>query len=116
PDLGTGATSTIPGNRRANRSNCVTSDQRHVFNFSGVIQAPAFSGAFTRAVASNWQLSPIMKIRSAKFFTVTSGVDRALSGTQNQTPNLIGNPYPSQQSVTKWISASAFLAPALGSY
>jgi hypothetical protein len=116
PDLGTGATSTIPGNRRANRSNCVTSDQRHVFNFSGVIQGPAFSSAFARAVASNWQISPIVKIRSATFFTVTSGVDRALSGTPNQTPNQIGNPYPTEQSVTKWISASAFSLPALGSY
>ena len=116
PDLGTGATSTIPGDRRANRSNCVTSDQRQVFNFSGVIQGPAFSGAFARAVASNWQISPIVKVRSAAFFTVTSGVDSALTATPNQTPNQIGNPYPSEQTVRNWISASAFSVPAQGSY
>ena len=116
PDLGTGATSTIPGNRRANRSNCATSDQRQVFNFSGVIQGPAFSSGFARVVASNWQISPIVKIRSARFFTVTSGVDRALTATPNQTPNQVGNPYPSNQSVSNWISASAFSLPALGSY
>jgi hypothetical protein len=119
PDLGTGATSTIPGNRRANRSNCVTSDLRHVFNFSGVIQGPAgpvLSGGFARAVASNWQLSPIVKVKSATFFTVTSGVDRALSATPNQTPDQIGNPYPANQSVRNWITASAFSLPVLGSY
>ena len=55
-------------------------------------------------------------VKSANFFTVTSGVDRALSATPNQTPNQIGDPYPGSQSVKNWITPAAFSLPALGSY
>ena len=107
-----GASSITPGDRRNDRSNCATSDNRQVFNLSAVAQTPKFSGRALGLIANGWQLSPILRIRSAQFFTVTTGVDNALNGEGNQRPNLVqANPYPSQQSVSGWINRSAF-APA----
>jgi hypothetical protein len=67
-------------------------------------------------IASDWQFSPILKLRSGTFFTVTTGVDSALSGQQNQRADLI-NPsavYLPNQGVDGWISRTAFAAPATG--
>jgi hypothetical protein len=59
-----------------------------------------------------------MKIRSAQFFTVTTGVDNALSGQGNQVPNIVPgvSPYASNKSVDQWLNPAAFAAPAPGTY
>jgi hypothetical protein len=114
--LGIANAISLPGNRRAYRSNCAVSDQRQIFNLSVVMQAPKFSGRLLRLIASDWQVSPIMKIKSAQFFSVTTGIDGALTGQPTQTPNLVGNPYPAHQTITNWINTSAFAAPAPGTY
>ena len=55
---------------------------------------PRFSNTMLRRLASDWQIAPIMYFRSAQYFTVTSGVDNALTGAPGQTPNYNGaNPY-----------------------
>src|SRR5205823_4823042 len=114
---GQGGSAITPHNRRAERGNCNGGDQRHVFNLSAVMQTPKFQGKLLRVIASNWQFSPILKLKSSQFFTVTSGVDTALSGTGAQRPDLINpDPYPSNQSVDGWINASAFRATAPGTY
>jgi hypothetical protein len=81
---------------------------------SAVAQAPKFRGGMLKKIASNWTLSPILTIRSATWFSVTTGVDNALTGQPNQVPLLIGNPYPTNQNVNNWISSSAFRAPPTG--
>jgi len=112
-----GVTGNIPGNRRAYRNNCVGSDLRQLFVLNMVATTPKFSNRWMRILASDWQIAPIMQIKSAQFFTVMSGTDRALSAAPGQTPNLVSpNPYPSGQSVTNWISRSAFAVPDLGTY
>jgi hypothetical protein len=111
-----GGPSILPGNRKAFHSNCSSGDTRHIFNLSAVLQMPRFSSPRLRWLASDWQLSPIIQTRSAQFFTVTQGVDTALSGISIQTPNLVGNPYPSDQNVNRWIDRAAFQTPALGTY
>jgi hypothetical protein len=104
--------------RSAYRSNCRTGDTRHAFNLSTVIQTPSLVGApsAVRAIAGNWQFSPIIQARSAQFFTVTTGADNALSGTGSQVPNLVGNPYPANQDINLWIDRAAFQSPATGTY
>ena len=111
-----GTSGVTPGNRRNDRGNCSISDQRQVFNLSAVAQTPRFSNHALRMIASDWQVSSIITAKSAQFFTVTTGVDNALNGESAiQRPNLVNpNPYPANQSVTNWISASAFAAPAPG--
>ncbi|PYS35297.1 MAG: hypothetical protein DMG14_27330 [Acidobacteria bacterium] len=108
----------LAGNRRANRSNCQSGDQRHVFSLSAVLQTPRFSGKALRLIGNNWQLSPIMKIRSAQFFTVTTGVDNALSGQGNQVPNLEPgiSPYATNKTVDHWLNPAAFSNPLPGTY
>ena len=112
-----GSSSVFPDNRRANRSNCATSDIRQVFNLTTVLQSPNFSSrpALSK-LAAGWQLSSLMRIRSAQLFTVTSGVDAALSGEGGQRPNLLRDPYSPTKNADHWIDASAFAAPPPGSY
>ena len=88
----------IPGNRSAYHGNCGTSDQRHLFNLSLVAQTPTFSNRALRLVATGWQVSTILRLQSAREFTVTSGVDTALSGQGGQTANFTGaDPYTSNR-------------------
>jgi hypothetical protein len=107
-----GAGITIPGNRRQWRSNCVGVDVRQLFNLNVVATTPKFSSRALRIVGSDWQVAPLLLIKSSQFFTVTSGVDSALSGQGNQTPNLlVQNPYPSNQNVDHWLITTAPAAP-----
>jgi hypothetical protein len=98
---------------RAFRSNCPTGDVRQVFNLSSVIQTPKFNGMLHK-IASDWELSPIITARSGQWFSVTTGVDNALTGQPNQVPILVGNPYPAKQTPGAWINTAAFQAPATG--
>ena len=46
-----------------------------------------------------------MEIKSAQFYTVTRGLDRALTAALGQTPNLVNlNPYASHQTVGQWVN------------
>ena len=122
-----GVSSVTPGNRRNDRSNCspnlVSSDQRQLFNLSVVYQTPKFSGRALRLLASDWQVAPILNIKSAQFYTVTLGQDVALNGeTAQQRPNLVagvdpydtkGVPCPGTFCVP-WTNRSAFSSPAAG--
>lgn len=118
PGLG-GASEGVPDNRRYGRGNCVSSDQRQVLNFSAVAQSPNFSSRALRLIASGWQISPIMKIKSAQLFTVTSGSDDALTGLTGQRPNqILGAPYAPNQSVDHWLlpATTAYSTPTPGTY
>jgi hypothetical protein len=98
-----------PDNRRQWRSNCNGPDVRQLFTLNVVTTTPKFSNRPLRILASDWQIAPILSLKSAQFFTVFSGTDNALSGQGLQTPNLVNlNPYPANQSVNGWINKSAF--------
>ena len=128
-----GVSSVTPNNRRNDRSNCapnlVSSDQRHLFNLSVVAQTPKFANRALRLIASDWQVSPILKLRSAQYFTVVLGTDVALNGEGSQRPNLVpgANIYATSQACTpapcvQWLNSApggtgvkgAFATPALG--
>jgi carboxypeptidase family protein/TonB-dependent receptor-like protein len=118
PGLG-GTSEGVPDNRRYGRGNCAFSDQRQVLNLSAVAQTPNLSRRALRLLASGWQISPIMKIKSAQLFTVTSGSDDALTGLTGQRPNqILPDPYAPNQSVDQWLlpSTVAFARPAPGTY
>jgi hypothetical protein len=118
PGLG-GTSEGVPDNRRYGRGNCASSDQRQVLNLSAVAQIPIFGGGPLRLLASGWQISPIMKIKSAQLFTVTSGSDDALTGLTGQRPNqIVADPYAPNQSVDHWLlpATVAYARPAPGTY
>jgi alcohol dehydrogenase (cytochrome c) len=54
-----------------------------------VAQTPRFSDPALRMLASNWQIAPILQIKSAQFFTIIPGTDRALTTAPAQTGNLL---------------------------
>jgi carboxypeptidase family protein/TonB-dependent receptor-like protein len=106
-----------PRGRKNERSNCDTSDVRQVVNLSAVFQTPVFSNRVFHLMASNWQLAPILNIASGRFFTVTTGLDNALSGLASQRPNqVLAHPYQANKSVNGWINPAAYANPAPGTY
>jgi outer membrane receptor protein involved in Fe transport len=105
------------GNRAFYRSNCLGSDLRQSLSLSAVATTPKFSNAWARRLGSDWQVAPIMYIRSAQYFAVISGVDGALTAAPNQTPNYNGlNPYAANQSATQWMNPAAFTTVVPGTY
>ncbi len=117
PQTSAAAVASIPGNREAYRGNCAGADIRQLFNLNMVARTPRFSSRVLRLLASEWEVAPILQIKSAQFFTAVSGTDRALTTAAGQTPNLVQtNPYPADQNVNHWVNPSAFALPALGTY
>jgi hypothetical protein len=105
-----------PDNRKAFRSSCLGIDVRQLFNLNMVASTPKFSNTALRLLASNWQLAPILQLKSAQLFSVYTGTDVALTTVGSQTPHLTGNPYPSDQNINHWIDASAFTRATPGTY
>ena len=107
----------IPDARRQWRSNCVGSDLRQLFSVNAVATTPKFSGRALRLLASDWQVAPILTVKSAQFFSVLAGPDQALSTVPGQPAELLSNsPYAAHQTVNQWLNPSAFGEPALGTY
>jgi Carboxypeptidase regulatory-like domain/TonB dependent receptor len=113
------------GDRNFYRENCQGSDLRQSLGLSAVATTPRFANNALRAIASNWQVAPIIYIRSAQFFTVTSGVDTALTGEAGQTPNYTGaSPYAPSQGCpsapcVQWLTGGTgapFTNPTSGNY
>ena len=74
-----------------------------------------------RALAGGWQLNGLISARSGFPINPLVGSDRALSGTNNQRPDVVGNPVlPGDRStadkVNQWFNPAAFAASALGTY
>ncbi len=112
-----GGSYTDPYDRRFDRGDCGGIDIRHLLNISGVIQSPKFSNRTVEAIAGNWQLSPIIGWHTGNSYTVSTGVDNALNNITGQRPNLLtANPNCAVQGPNCWISASAFGAPATGTF
>jgi hypothetical protein len=107
-----------PNNRRQFRSNCLGIDVRHLFSMNAVATTPKFSNTALRVLGSNWQVAPILVMKSAQFFNVFAGTDQALTTVANQPPNLVnsGAIYPEHQTANSWISRSAFAPAAAGTY
>src|ERR1051325_5002875 len=85
---------TNPDNRRFDRGNCTSSatDRRHIFNLSAVAETPRFSISALRVAASGWRFSPILKVLSGGFMSITTSADVALNGIGNQRVNqVLGN-------------------------
>ena len=118
-----GVSSGVPGNIRVDRSNCQGMDLRHAFNLSVVATTPKMSNKLMNTLFSNWQFAPIMKLKSATFYTVGTGVDTALNGQGGQRANAVAgvSPYASnpaacsQTYCVQWANPAAYVSPALGS-
>ena len=113
---------TNPDNRRFDRGNCsvAATDRRHVFNLSALAQTPSFANPTLRAVASGWKFSPIFKILSGDYFSITTSNDQALNGLSGLLTNssqrvnqILPDPY-GDKSAGNFLNPAAFALPALG--
>ncbi len=105
-----------PNNRRFERGNCVTAqrDRRHLFNVSAVIETPRFSNPALRVVGSGWRFSPIFRVLSGEYMSITTNQDRALTSITGQRVNqILPGPY-GDKSINSYLNPKAFELPAMG--
>jgi hypothetical protein len=105
-----------PDSRTYSRGNCTVAgtDRRHLVNLSAVAETPRFANPTLRAVGSGWRFSPILKLLSGGFLTVTTSQDRALNGMGGQTVDQLQlNPYGAK-TANNYLNPAAFALPAIG--
>jgi hypothetical protein len=108
-----GSTYLDPNNRHFDRGNCDV-DRRHIFNMTAVAETPRFANDVVRKLGSGWRLSGIYRQSSGSPINITSGIDVALNGVQNQRPQQVfGNAY-GIKSLTNYLNPAAFTFPAPG--
>jgi len=119
---------TRPDDRRAYRGNCTvgSADVRHLFVLNMVATTPKFTNKALRILASNWQIAPILQLKSGYFYTIVAGTDRALTTVavtaNGQTANQVSsdifaaNHGASCAPCVGWLNKRAFDLPALGAY
>jgi len=119
--------------RHADHGNCAQSslDRRHLFNLSAVAATPGFANPVSRALASNWRFSPILKIFSGEAMTIVTSLDRSLTGDFIQWPGagvggggilnaqrvnqVLANPY-GDRTTGNFLNPAAFAQPAFGTF
>jgi len=77
---------------------------------------PHFANTWTNRLAGNWQLAPIVSLRSGNWFSPLDGIDNSLTDVGNDRPNAIGNPYVRNTNTLHWLSPAAFAYSTQGTY
>jgi hypothetical protein len=111
----TGPTITDPNNPGLDYGAC-SSDRRHVVNGSLVWLTPTLKGGLANALLSNWQLAPLVRWESGNPFSVTTGVDNALSGIGGQRATQIANDVYGSGAPANYLNRDAFGSPDPGTY
>jgi hypothetical protein len=106
-----------PGNRTANRGDC-NFDYRDVANVSIIALSSGWGSGWARRFSRDWQLAPILQIRSGAPLTVTTGSDTSLTGVGQDRPNILdpAAAVPSEQSAASWLNRAAFAKNGPGTY
>jgi hypothetical protein len=109
-------------------------DVRHNFIFSASYDLPWGKGrkwgsewsGVTNGILGGWKLGGIFQARTGLPITVIDGRARSLQGERGaERPNCVGNPVPSNQTVTadssaaadaRWLDINAFEMVALGTF
>jgi len=112
-----GAGVSIPNNLAAYRGSCSPQDVRLSWIFNGVYTTPKLANRVANTLLANWQIAPIIQVRSGQALNVLSGLDQALTTVGGQTAVQIQqNPYCATKSYNCWLNPAAFAQPALGTY
>jgi hypothetical protein len=100
-------------------------DVRHNFILSATYELPWGRGrrwgsdwsGVTNALLGGWKLGGIFQARTGLPITVTDGRARSLQGERGaERPNCVGDPVPSDQSITHWLDIDAFQVVPLGTF
>jgi Carboxypeptidase regulatory-like domain len=111
----TGPTIVDPTNPDLDYSYC-DSDRRHVLNVSVVALTPSFSNRAMNAILGDWQIAPLVRWQSGSRFTVTTGVDNALSGMGGQRAVQVSDNVFGDKTVNDYLNVGAFTSPGAGTY
>jgi hypothetical protein len=111
----TGPTITDPTNPNLDYSAC-DSDRRHVINVSAVVYSPKFSDNTLQVIFGDWQVAPLVRWQSGSPFSVTTGIDNALSGTGGQRAVQASDNIYGDKSPNNYLNINAFTSPAAGTY
>lgn len=69
------------------------------------------------AVLGGWKLGGIFQARTGLPITVIDGRARSLQGERGfERPNCVGDPVPSDQSISRWLDIAAFQVVPLGTF
>ena len=92
--------------------------RKHILNLTASVESPQFTNTTARLLASGWRLSGVFRAQSGQPLTVTTGIDRALSGMQatNQRANQVSGNVYGDGTINGWLNPAAFAQPALGTY
>ena len=104
-----------PGDPKADRGPCA-GDRRHVLNTTLVLNTPTFASRRMNAIAGGWQVSGLFQALSGSPLNVTIGRDQALTGAQNQRPNVSGDWKVANPTNDMFFKTAAFSLPAPGTY
>jgi carboxypeptidase family protein/TonB-dependent receptor-like protein len=99
--------------RNHDRGNC-DADRRHVFSLSAVAQTPQFSNSTLRLLGSGWRVSPIFKVLSGGFMTITTSSDVALTAIASQRVNQLQGGVYGDKTIGNYLNPRAFALPAAG--
>src|SRR4029079_8005544 len=69
-----------------------------------------------KALFSDWQIAPLVRWQSGSPFSVTTGVDNALSGVGGQRAVQLQDDIYGDKTPSNYLSATAFGPPAAGTY
>jgi hypothetical protein len=115
--------------RRRDRADCEHIDVRNNLNLTAVYETPQFAQRTLKLIASGWRFSGIYRKSTSlgapasvtggytSGRTVTTGLDRALSGASNQRPDqVLLNVYQDKSAGprSQYLNPAAFSQPALG--
>jgi hypothetical protein len=103
--------------RSRDRASC-NFDFRHVSNISMIVMSPVKGKQMMGAILRDWQLSPMITMRSGGTVNVTTGLDNSMTGTGLDRPDqVLPDQYVANRGVDNgWINRAAFTANALGTY
>lgn len=92
-------------------------DLRHRFvvSYTLALPSPALWGAFGRQALGGWHINQVTTLQSGNPFTITSGQDTNLDGTNNDRVNITGDPYSHAktrfQKINNFYNLAAFSVP-----
>jgi hypothetical protein len=100
-------------------------DVRHNFVLSANYELPWGNGrrwgsswtGLTNAILGGWKVSGIFQARSGFPITILDGRGSSLQAVRGgERPNCVGDPTPSDQSLTHWLDINAFVRAPLGTW
>jgi hypothetical protein len=85
-------------------------DQRHVFNANMNFQPDFYTGGnrILSHILNGWSITPIIKIRSGRPFTVLNAADANLDGVSTDRAQLVGDPHLDDPTTAMWFNINAF--------